>query len=113
MLLVIADALSKYVSLYPLKKATTASILRYLTEKYFNEVGKPKVVFSDNGSQFTSRKWVDVLREHQVEVRHISVYFPQGNQTERVNREIGRLLRAVCHEIHTKGTFCLKENKVG
>lgn len=109
MLLVVIDALSKYVSLYPLKKATTASVLRCLTERYFDEVGRPQVVLSDNGSQFTSRKWLSVLQDLGIGVRHTSVYFPQGNQTERINREIGRLLRSMCHEKHTRWAFCIKQ----
>lgn len=108
-LLVVVDAFSKYVSLYPLKRATTRAVLRCLIDKYFLEVGKPRGILSDNGSQFSSRLWVSTLKEHNVLVSHTSVYFPQGNLTERVNREIGRLLRTFCYSQHTKWAMVIKD----
>nr|CAI5859398.1 unnamed protein product [Callosobruchus analis] len=42
------------------------------------------------------------MTECGISVKHTSAYFPQGNMTERYNREIGRLLRAYCREQHTK-----------
>nr|CAI5833871.1 unnamed protein product [Callosobruchus analis] len=41
--------------------------------------------------------------------RHTSVYFPQGNPTERVNREIGRIIRTLCYKQHTKWACVLKD----
>nr|CAI5844545.1 unnamed protein product [Callosobruchus analis] len=64
---------------------------------------------SDNDTQFQSGRWVKGLKELGVECLHTSEYFPQGNITERVNREIGRMLRAFCHTKHTKWAFMLDE----
>lgn len=52
---VVQDLFSKYVSLYPMKAAKTQSCLKIFNKKYFIEVGKPKRILSDNGTQFTSR----------------------------------------------------------
>lgn len=101
-LLVVVDAFSKYVSLYPLRRATTRTILNKLRECYFVEVQKPQTILSDNGTQFSSNKWKTELNELGVKVAFTSVYFPQGNITERYNKEVIRLLRSYCFEKHTK-----------
>lgn len=108
-LLVVIDAFSKYVELYPLCRATTKSILRCLTSRYFSEIGKPRIILSDNGTQFSSHLWSETLKQQDVTVRHTSVYFPQGNLTERINREIGRLLRTLCFAQHTKWATVIKD----
>lgn len=106
-LLVIVDAFSKYVRLYALKRATTKAILNKILTDYFISVQKPKVILSDNGTQFTARDWGRILSTEGVECKFISVYFPEGNPTERYNKEVGRMLRAYCYEKHTRWAHVL------
>lgn len=108
-ILVMVDAFSKYVCIYAVKRATTKSILNCLLNKYIPKMGKPKAILSDNGTQFTSELWFNSLTKENIQVRHTSVYFPQGNLTERFNREIGRLIRASCHAQHTKWSCVLSQ----
>lgn len=107
--LVFVDVFSKHVVCRALKKATARAILRVLTSVYIPLAGKPKAILSDNGSQFMSKIWLEGLAELVIKVIHTSVYFPQGNQVERVNREIGRILRTFCHAQHTKWALYLGE----
>lgn len=107
-LFVVVDAFSKHVSVYPLRRATAKAVLKCLTEKYFKDVGKPDRILSDNGTQFTGRSWHQTLEGLGIKVMHTSAYYPQGNPTERVNREIGRLLRAFCHSQHSKWAVIVK-----
>lgn len=102
MLLVIVDVFSKFVKLYTLKRATTVAILNRVINDYIPKVQKPKCILSDNGTQFTAKLWKERLNECNIRIKTTSVYFPQGNPTERYNREVGRLLRLLCHEKHTK-----------
>nr|CAH7745333.1 unnamed protein product [Callosobruchus chinensis] len=101
-LLVVIDAFTKYVRLYPLKRATTRSILNKIMGEYVVKIQKSKCLLSDNGTQFTSKKWGKELVKMGIQIKHISVYFPEGNITEQYNREVGRLLRMYCHEKHSK-----------
>ena len=55
-LLVVLDAFSKLVKIFPLKNATTQMSLKSIIDKYIPECGKPKRILSDNGTQFTSPK---------------------------------------------------------
>nr|CAI5868790.1 unnamed protein product [Callosobruchus analis] len=70
-------------------------------------IQRPKAILSDNGTQFASLEWKAVLGRENIAVKHISVYFPEGNMTERYNREIGRLLRTYCHDKHTRWAYVL------
>lgn len=108
-LLVVVDAFSKLVRLFPLKRATRGSILKCLTDKYFVELGRPRMILSDNGTQFQGSGWKNALKDIGIQVVNTSVYYPQGNMTERVNREIGRILRAYCFAKHTKWAFMTKQ----
>jgi len=65
-------------------------------------VGAVKAILSDHGSQFTSKKWQETLKTRGIIPIHSSVYHPQSNPTERVNKEIGKICRIECHDKHTR-----------
>ena len=44
------------------KSATNKSCLNKLINHYFLEVGKPKVIFSDNGTQLQSPLWKGTMQ---------------------------------------------------
>ncbi|XP_011697582.1 PREDICTED: uncharacterized protein LOC105455741 [Wasmannia auropunctata] len=108
-LLVVIDIFSKYVSLYPIKKATTKITLNKIINDYFQRVAKPEAILSDNGTQFTSKKWRESLGKENVRVIFSSVRHPQSNPVERTMRELGRFFRTFCAEQHTKWAKYVKE----
>lgn len=63
---------------------------------------KPKCILSDNGTQFRAKEWSKTLTEVGIKCKFISIYFPEGNLTERYNKEVGRMLRSYCHDKHTR-----------
>uniref|UniRef100_A0A2S2PES7 RNA-directed DNA polymerase n=1 Tax=Schizaphis graminum TaxID=13262 RepID=A0A2S2PES7_SCHGA len=100
-ILAILDIFSKHVKLYALRKATTVTILKKVTEDYLPRFGPIKQILTDNGTQFQNNKWKNRLKELGIHVYYTTTYNPEGNPVERVNREIGRILRAYCHKKHT------------
>ncbi|KAK3521562.1 hypothetical protein QTP70_013088 [Hemibagrus guttatus] len=65
----------------------------------FRYYGLPEDIVSDRGSQFTSRVWRAFFKRLGVTVSLSSGYHPQTNgQTERKIQEVGRFLRAFCHD---------------
>lgn len=50
---VIIDAFSKLIKLYPMVSAKTKPTLKRLIHDYSHDVGKPRSVLADNGTQFT------------------------------------------------------------
>lgn len=99
---VMLDVFSKYVTLYPLKKATSVAILNRIMSDYCPKMGKVDAILTDHGSQFTSKKWKETLE--YLGIKHIlsSIRHPQANPSERVMREVGRLIRTYCHEQQSK-----------
>jgi len=100
-LLVAVDIFSKYTKLYALQKATTDVILNKITNNYIPTVGKMKKILTDNGTQFSSNKWTNQLKQQGIQAIFTTTYHPESNPVERTNREIGRILRAYCHSKHT------------
>ena len=51
------DAFSKYVVLYPLRRANTKAVINKLIKDHFPKYGKPSKIVTDHGTQFTSPVW--------------------------------------------------------
>ena len=82
------DVFSKYVKLYSLKSATTKACLKKLLNHYFVNVMGPKIILSDNGSQFRSPVWLKKLKECDNTTRFSPGGHPENNPSERVMREL-------------------------
>jgi len=100
-ILAILDVFSKYIQLYPIKKATTETILRKIITEFIPKVGPIEQLLTDNGTQFHSKKWFRQTKALGIQLRHTTTYHPESNPVERANREIGRMLRTYCHAKHT------------
>lgn len=100
---VVYDAFSKYIKLYPIKKENTRTILNKMLKSYIPEMGTPRRILSDHGTQFTAARWGESLREVGIQVLYSSIRHPQGNPVERMMRELGRIFRTLCSDKHTKG----------
>lgn len=90
---VVLDNLSRFVRLYPLKKATALAALNCIFNDYIPSHDRPVQIVSDHGSQFSSKLWQSRLKESGVIPTHTSVYHPKSNPSERVMRELGRFFR--------------------
>lgn len=64
----------------------------------FNNWGYPKSLLSDNGPQFTSKKWLDACERWQTQSWTTATYHPRANLTERRNQEIKKGLRLHLHD---------------
>ena len=106
---VVLDVFTKYVKLYPIKRATTEIVLKKLFDLYMAEMGKPKRVLSDHGTQFTSPIWEGELRKAGIRVIHSSIRHPKSNPVERVMKELGRMFRTLCSDKHTRWAKCVSD----
>ena len=95
---VVLDTFSKFVQLYPLRRATTNAAAKKLLD--YNQKLTIKTVLADHGSQFKSARWHDILNKNNIRSTLTSVNHPASNPAERVMREIGRFLRAYCYKHH-------------
>ena len=99
-ILVCIDVFSKYVTLYPLKRATTEATINKIFNDYIPNNGKIEKIQSDHGSQFTSDKWIKKLEKEKIKPVFSSIRHPQSNIVERVNKELGRFFRTLIGENH-------------
>lgn len=97
---VVLDNFSRFVRLYPVKRATAVTVTNRMIDDYISTYGKPRCIVSDHGVQFRSKVWQKRLLDLGIPPTMTSVYHPQSNPAERVMRELGRMFRTYCHENH-------------
>lgn len=98
---VTVELTSKFVTLTPLKKATASSVSSAFQKFFIRQVGKVNKVISDNGPQFRSQVWTQMLARHGISPIFISKYHAASNPAERIMKELGKLCRLYCHNRHT------------
>lgn len=108
-ILVILDVFTKFVKLYAIKKATAQVVTDKVMDRYVIEIGQPRKIISDNGTQFRSRKWKTLTTVLGIELGYTAVYHPSANPAERVMRELGRLFRLYCHQQHCQWASIVSE----
>ena len=93
-LLVIQDYFTKWADAIPLPDQTASRITVELI-KFFCTYGPPQVLHSDQGRNFESAIFTQVLDAFGVHKSRTTPYHPQGDgMVERFNRTLLQLLRA-------------------
>ncbi|XP_012542751.2 uncharacterized protein LOC105840381 [Monomorium pharaonis] len=100
--LVVMDKFSKHVRLYPMTNQKLDTIAERMGE-YFEQMGVPKEVLTDNGGQFITTRWAEFARENGFQPKKTTPYNPQSNPVERVMRELGRIVRT--YASHRQGVW--------
>jgi len=100
--LVVQDLVTTYVVLRPLREANGSQITRTLEESVFFVFGRPKLVHTDNGTEFCNERLRGVL--DGLGIRHTTIppYHAQANPAERVNRSLKRMIRSYLGDSHRK-----------
>lgn len=91
---VVVDHFTKFPFLKPVKKFTVEAILKYVEEDLLHCFGIPEVVVSDNGVQFKSHAFNNLLKKYNIGHSYTAMYAPQGNVSERVNRSVIAAIKA-------------------
>ncbi|CAL1672464.1 unnamed protein product [Lasius platythorax] len=97
-ILVIIDAFTKFVWLFPTKSTGTNEVIESL-ETLFNLLGHPKRIISDRGTAFTSQNFSKYIEENDVKHVMTAVAFSWANgQVERVNRFLKAILSKITND---------------
>jgi transposase InsO family protein len=94
-ILVIVDAFTRWVELFPVE-AASADVVAQSLQQVYGRYGLPEEILSDNGSHFTANV-IKALMDY-LDVAHIfstPYHHPGNGQVERFNREVMRHLRAI------------------
>lgn len=91
-ILVVIDAFTKFVRLYPVNSTSTKEVCCSL-DKYFSYYSRPRRLITDRGTCFTSVEFSDYLSKRNIGHVKVAVASPQANgQVERVNRVLKAML---------------------
>lgn len=101
-ILVMQDKFSKWIECISLRKATATSLTKSLRERILCHFGWPRVVISDNGSQFTGHIFKKFLEVNGIWHQLTPPYSPQCNSTERANRVVKTMVKMTITKEHTK-----------
>lgn len=99
-LLVATDVFTKFVLVQPFRQATASSLVNFLEQSIFLLFGVPQTILTDNGSQFTSNLFKNLMEHYGVTHWLTPSYHPQVNNSERVNRVITAAIRATIKSNH-------------
>lgn len=83
---VVLDVFTKFVLLFPTRNSKAKTVLKLLEEEVFLIFGSPKVLVSDNGSQFDAKAFRKYLKQNGVSHFKNARHHAQNNPAERVNR---------------------------
>jgi transposase InsO family protein len=79
------DKFSKWIEVRPLNSIRSEQAVAFFTN-IIHRFGVPNSIITDNGTQFTGRKFLDFCEDHQIRVDWAAVAHPMTNgQVERAN----------------------------
>ena len=97
--LVISDYFSKYTDAFPLRRHTAKAVANVLVNRWIVYHGTPKVVHSDQGTEFESSLLRHTIRLLGVRKTRTAPYRPQSDgMVERFNRTLLNMLSAFVSE---------------
>jgi transposase InsO family protein len=109
-LLVAIDKFSKWIEVRPLTSIRSEQAVAFFTN-IIHRFGVPNSIITDNGTQFTGKKFLDFCEDHHIRVDWAAVAHPMTNgQVERANGMIlqGLKLR-IYNDLNKFGKRWMKE----
>lgn len=99
-MLTIIDHYSRFLEAIPLHNITSSTIIKALNN-YFARFGLPKIILSDNGTNFCSEEIENFFSDLKIEHRKTSIYFPRSNGTvEKAHKLLKESLAALSQKTY-------------
>ena len=109
-LLTVMCQATRYPAAYPLRTITARSVVRALSQ-FISIFGIPKIIQSDQGSNFSSHLFSQVLKQLDVKHNKASAYHAQSQGAlEQFHQTLKSLLRSYCTQMEgdwEEGLPCL------
>lgn len=97
-ILVIVDAFTKFVKLFPVKTTNSDEVIKHLTN-YSCFYSRPERIITDRGSCFTSKNFNNFVENHYIEHVKTASKTPEANgQAERINKTLTPMLAKLSSE---------------
>jgi hypothetical protein len=109
---IVVDHFSKYTFLKAMREASAALLVEFLIHEVFFKFGVPEVIHSDNGKQFASKMFEEMVTDFGIKHVKTPVYSPSSNAAERVNRSVLSAIRSYLKKDHREWDAHLPEIEV-
>lgn len=93
-LLVAIDVFSKFTVMKAVRTATAENVVAFIKNEVILKFGCPEIIISDNGVQYKSQLYKNLLLSRGIKSWYTANYFAQANPTECVNKVIGTAIRS-------------------
>jgi transposase InsO family protein len=109
-LLVAIDKFSKWIEVRPLNSIRSEQAVEFFTN-IIHRLWVPNSIITDNGTQFSGRKFLDSREDHHIHVDWAAVAHPMTNgQVERANGMIQQGLKPrIYNDLNKFGKRWMKE----
>lgn len=97
---IVVDHFSKFTFLKAMREATASNVVKFMVEDIFRKFGVPETIHSDNGAQFVSKTFKDMIETYGINHIQTAPYAPQSNASERVNQSVLAAIRAYLENDH-------------
>ncbi|XP_064554471.1 uncharacterized protein K02A2.6-like [Drosophila montana] len=95
-----------------MREATALNVVDFLVCEVFYKFGVPEVIHSDNGRQFISSTFQNMISAFGISHMRTAVYAPQSNASKRVNHTVLSAIRAYLEQDHREWDLYLPEIEV-
>lgn len=92
--LTVQDGFTRYLIATPLEDQLTSTVVDAIITKWIHVHGVMETLHSDNGVNYTSHLFKEVMLKLGVTKTYTPVYSPQGDRVERAHRILGDILRS-------------------
>ena len=98
-ILTVLDDLSRYMNAYPIPNQEAATICEVFVKQILNHHKTPQIVLTDQGSNFTSEAFCNLLKLFHIKKITTTPYHPQANGgLERAHRPMVEYLKIFCRD---------------
>lgn len=97
---IVVDHFSKCIFIKPMKEATAKNVIIFLVLEVFNKFVVPEIIHSDNGQQFISETFRDMIETYGIKHLITAFYSPQSNASESVNQSVLTAIRSYLEKDH-------------
>ena len=98
-LLTAVDRLTRWPLAIPMQDMSTSTVIDAFTHGLIASFGIPESVTTDNGGQFASAVWQQLLETWGIKAHFTTAYHPQSNGlVERFHRRLKESLNALAHD---------------
>ena len=89
------DGFTRFTTGIPIPNKESATVARALMDNIIHVFGCPERIHSDQGSEFTSNLWNELMEQLGIEKSFTPVANPNSNIIERYHRVLGQTLRVL------------------